>query len=109
MKTLGKRVAVMADAREIAEARTMLDRVIVWAKATQGRPDHELDRMRSDILRDHFPKPGESLARCKHRIAAQSPGESAASREWWSEFEEWDTRQDRRCASLHLTEHGNDG
>lgn len=95
MKALGKRVAAMADACEIAEARTVLDRVIVWAKATQLRPEHELDRMRDDILRDLFPKPGESLATCKHRIAERSPGESAASRQWWREFEAWDASQDR--------------
>jgi len=95
MKALGKRVAAMADAREIAEARTVLNRVIVWAKATQQRPDHELDRMRDDLIRDFFPKPGESLARCKRRIAAQSPGESAALQQWWSEFEAWDATQSR--------------
>lgn len=95
MKTLRKRVAVMADAREIAEARTVLDRVIVWAKATQQRPDHELDRMRDDILRDHFPMPGESLDRCKQRIADRSPTETAASPAWWSEFDAWDASQDR--------------
>ena len=97
MKVLGKRVAAIADAREIAEARTVLDRVIVWAKATQLRPDHELDRMRDDIIRDLFPGPGESLATCKQRIAERSPGESAASREWWREFEAWDARQERSC------------
>ncbi len=95
MKTLGKRVAAIADAREIAEARTVLDRVIVWARATQLRPDHELDRIRDDIIHDLFPGPGESLDRCKLRIAARSPGESAASREWWREFEAWDASQDR--------------
>lgn len=95
MKALGKRVAAIADAREIAEARTVLDQVIVWTKATQLRPDHEVDRIRDGILRDLFPGPGESLATCKHRIAAQSPGESAASRQQWREFEAWDARQDR--------------
>jgi len=95
MKALGKRVATMADAREIAEARTVLDRVIAWARATQLCSDHEVDRIRDGILRDLFPGPGESLATCKQRIAARTPAESAASREWWREFEAWDARQDR--------------
>ncbi len=95
MKALGKRLATIADAHEIAEARTVLDRVIVWARATQLRPDHELDRIRDDILRDLFSKPGESLATCKHRIAERSPAETAASRQRWREFEAWDARQDR--------------
>jgi hypothetical protein len=92
---LSKRLEEIAAAREIAEARTVLDRVIVWARATQLRPDHELDRIRDGIIRDLFPGPGESLATCKQRIAERSPGESAASRQWWREFEAWDARQGR--------------
>lgn len=92
---LSKRLEEIAAARELAEARTFLDRVIVWARATQLRPDHELDRIRDGIIRDLFPKPGESLATCKQRIAERFPGESAASRQQWREFEAWDARQDR--------------
>lgn len=78
---LSKRVEEIAAAREIAEARTVLDRVIVWARAIQLRPDHELDRIRDGIIRDLFPGPGESLATCKQRIAERSPAESSASRQ----------------------------
>jgi hypothetical protein len=92
---LSKRLEAIAAVCEIAEARTVLDRVIVWASAIQLRPDHELDRIRDGIIRDCFPGPGESLVQCKRRIAAQSPGESAAARQWWREFEAWDARQDR--------------
>lgn len=92
---LSKRVEEIAAAREIAEARTVLDRVIAWDRATRLRPDHELDRIRDGILRDHFPGPGDSLATCKQRIAERSPGESAASRQQWREFEAWDASQDR--------------
>lgn len=95
MKALGKRVAAIADAREIADAHSLLDRVFVWASATQLHPDHELDRIRADLIRDVFPRPGESLDRCKQRIAAQVPAEPAATPAWWRAFEDWDVREGR--------------